>query len=109
MVQATSKALEGDFPFKRTTIVEFDVLLFFHHPPKAEITYCVQFITNSLPIVIGMADSTNQNGNKFPLFDLNSGIIFIRLFVGYYYVLFNGKSHFGGGRASATCEWGEDN
>jgi len=41
--------------------------------------------------MIARAIITNQNGNKFPLFDLNSSVNFIRLFAGDLDVLFDGN------------------
>jgi len=41
--------------------------------------------------MIAKAIITNQNGNLFPLFDLNSNVNFIRLFAGGLDVLFTGK------------------
>jgi len=49
-------------------------------------TYCLQSIMNDIQIVIGIVDSASQNGKLFPLFALNSCVIFIRLFVGDNYV-----------------------
>ncbi|MGV3612291.1 MAG: hypothetical protein ACO1N0_15130 [Fluviicola sp.] len=42
--------------------------------------------------MIASAMITNQNGNLFPLFDLNSPVNVVRLFVGHLDVLFAGKS-----------------
>ena len=39
--------LGSNLLLKSTTLLECEVLHIFHHPPQAEMTYCVQFFTNS--------------------------------------------------------------